>query len=186
MEDPIRIRAIIEIVGKPKEFVEQKLKEYIEQIKVDTNLTFLNEKTEEAAEKEGVWSTFAEIELIVNGITNLVGFCIDYMPSSIDIIKPDTFNFDGRYFNQFTNDILNKLHSIDMLVKQANSQNALLRKNLSTLIKNHLLVLLQFGVGNVEKLCKGTGLAADEVKRFLDALVKEKRVKLENGAYSLA
>ncbi|MDO8480739.1 MAG: hypothetical protein Q7S65_02865 [Nanoarchaeota archaeon] len=186
MEDPIRIRAIIEIVGKPKEHVEEKLKEYIEQIKVDSNLTMLGEKIEEAVEKEGVWTTFAEIEVIVKGITNLVGFCIDYMPSSIDILKPDKFNFDGRYFNQFTNDILTKLHSIDMLVKQANSQNAVLRKNLATLIKNHLMVMLKFGVADPEKLSKSTGLDVEEVKRFLDGLVKEKRAKFENGAYSLA
>ncbi|MBS3106557.1 hypothetical protein J4419_02740 [Candidatus Woesearchaeota archaeon] len=186
MEEPIRIRAILEVVGKPKEFVESKLAEYIEHIKNDQNLTVLNERVESAAEKDGVWSTFGEIELIIKGLTNLVGFCIDYMPSSVDLIKPEKFAFDARYFNQFVNDMLTKLHSIDMLVKQANSENAMLRKNLGALIKNHLLVMLQFGISDPDKLSKSTGLATEEVKRFLNALVKEKRVKLEEGSYSLA
>ena len=30
---PIRIKAILEIIGKPKDYIEQKMKEYVEKIK---------------------------------------------------------------------------------------------------------------------------------------------------------
>ena len=40
----IRCRAIIEVLGKPKEHVENSIKEYIEHIKQDSELVILNEE----------------------------------------------------------------------------------------------------------------------------------------------
>ena len=43
----IRCRIIIEVLGKPKEHVENALKEYIEHIKQDSELVILNEEYSE-------------------------------------------------------------------------------------------------------------------------------------------
>ena len=184
-EQHIRIKAILEIVGKPKEYIEEKIKEYIEKVKEDPNLIILNEKLSDAKEEKGVWSMFVEIEVVIKGLTNLVGFCIDYMPSSIEIIKPEKFAFEERIFTNFINDLLAKLHKVDMIAKQLGSENAFLRKNMNKLLINQFLVLVKFGVNDVDKISKATGIVEEEVKSMLDLLVKEEKIKEQNGVYSI-
>ena len=122
----------------------------------------------------------------MKGTANLVGFCIDYMPSSIEIIKPEKFNFEDRTFTAFINDILAKLHNVDMIAKRLGTENAFLKKNMNNIIRNNLLVLVRFGINNLEGMAKATGIEKEEVKRFLDMLIEEGRIKEDNGLYSIA
>ena len=142
------------------------MKEYIEKIKEDESLIILNEKVSEPKEQGKVWSVFSEIELVVKGTDNLVGFCIDYMPSSIEIIKPEKFSFEDRTFTAFINDMLAKLHNVDMIVKQLGTENTFLKKNMNRIIKNNLLVLVKFGVNNLAGITKATGIDEEEVKKI--------------------
>ena len=48
----IRCRIIIEVLGKPKEHVENAIKDYIEHIKEDSELVVLNEEYSETKEIE--------------------------------------------------------------------------------------------------------------------------------------
>lgn len=185
-EQHIRIKAILEIVGKPKEYIEKKTQEYIEKIREDQNLAILNEKLSDAKEEKEVWSMFAEMELVIKGLTNLVGFCIDYMPSSIEIIKPEKFVFEERLFTSFINDMLAKLHKVDMIAKQLGSENSFLKKNMNKMLSNQLLVLVRFGVNEISKISKGTGIVEEEAKEMLDMLIKEGKIKEQDGVYSIA
>ena len=87
----IRCRIIIEILGKPKEHVEKTLRIYVDKIKNDSDLVILNSEFSEAAEKEKLWATFVELDMIIKGIPKLIAFCFDYMPSSVEITKPEEF-----------------------------------------------------------------------------------------------
>lgn len=184
-EQHIRIKAILEILGKPKEYIEGKIKEYIEKIKEDENLMILEEKISEPKEQGKIWSIFSEMEVVVKGPANLVGFCIDYMPSSIEILKPEKFVFEDRVFTSFINDILAKLHKVDMIAKQLGTENTFIKKNMNSMIRNNLLILAKFGINNLANMSKATGIEEQEVKRFLDKLIEEKRIKQENDIYVL-
>lgn len=181
----LRIKAILEVVGKPKEYVENMLESYLVNIKEDETLMVVSQKTNPASESEGVWSTFGEIELVIRGLTNLISFCINYMPSSIEIIKPENFNFEARVFTGFINDILSKLHVVDMMVKKVNTQNTNLLKNMDKIVTNNFLVLLKFGVNTIDKISTATGINEKDVKKFLEKLEKDNRVKSENNLYLL-
>jgi len=63
----IRCRTIIEVLGKPKEYVEDAIKEYIEHIKQDSELVILNEDYSEIKEQGPLWSKFVELDLVVKG-----------------------------------------------------------------------------------------------------------------------
>ncbi len=185
-EQHIRIKAILEIIGKPKEYIEKTIKEYADKIKNDENLIILKEKIYEAEPRDKIWSVFAEIEVVIKGFTNLIGFCIDYMPSSIEIIKPEKFSFEDRIFTGFVNDLLGKLHRVDMIAKQLGTENSFLKKNMNGLIVNNLLILVKFGINNIEGMTKATGINSEGLKPFLDKLIEEKRIKEDNSVYSIA
>jgi hypothetical protein len=182
----IRIRAVLEIIGKPKEYVEASLKKYVDQMKENENLMIISEHMEEAQENKGVWSSFAELEVVVKGLRDLIAFCIDYMPASIEILKPEKFDFNDGVFTNFMNDILSKLHSVDMVAKQLGTENTFLKANMNKLIKNNLLVLIKFGANNIDKMVIATGIEKEGLKSFLKSLIEENKIKEESeGVYSL-
>src|SRR3989338_6709933 len=85
----IRCRAIIEVLGKPKEHVENSINQYIEHIKEDSELVILSENYSEIKEQGKLWSKFVELDLVIKGTSKLISFCFEYMPSSIEVLKPE-------------------------------------------------------------------------------------------------
>ena len=184
--DHIRFRTIIEILGRPKEHVEETLKKYIEKIKEDSDLIILKEDYAEAKQQETMWSTFVELELVVKGVQKMIGFCFDYMPSSIEILKPEQLTFNNRDMIAFLNDLQAKLHNVDMITKQLNAENNFLKRNMQIVIKNTVMILLKTGNNTEERLGKFTGVHKEELKLILDKLVEEKKIKKEGDVYVLA
>ena len=182
----IRCKVIIEVLGKPKEHVEKALKMYVDKIKQDSDLMVLKEEFVDAKEKEGLWATFIELEMVVKGIRQLIAFCFDYMPSSIQILKPESYILGRSMIEDFVNDLQARLHDVDMIVKKQKNENEFLKKNMRTTVKNLILISLLYGSIDKEKLSKVTGIKLEELKIFLDDMVKDNEIKEENGSYSLA
>lgn len=181
----IRCKIIIEILGKPKEHVEKTLRIYVDKIKTDSNLIVLNTDFADAQEKKDLWATFVELDIIVKGLPTLIAFCFDYMPSSIEIIKPEEFAMKKSTIENLINDLQARLHQVDMVVKKQNNENEFLRKNMNTAIKNVILISLVSGSLDKERLSKATGIDDKELETFLDHLIKENKISEEKGIYSL-
>ena len=126
----LNVRFIIEIAGYPKEHIEETMKGVVEKLKKEKKV--VNFKIFEAEQKEKLFSTFSEIEIDVEDFDELMGICFDYMPSSVEILKPDKFNLESKDFENFINDLLAKLHQYDMIIKNLKAQNMVLNKELRT------------------------------------------------------
>jgi|TARA_Y100000310_G_C20600780_1_gene772905 hypothetical protein len=181
----IRCKIIIEMLGKPKEHVEKTIKMYVDKIKDDSGLILLNSEFSKAVEKEKLWTTFVELELIIKGIPKLIAFCFDYMPSSIEISKPEEFVMKKSSIEDLINDLQARLHDVDMVVKKQKNENQFLRQNLNKSIGN--IILLSLASGNLDKdnLSKVTGIHDKELETFLGKLMEENKIKEEKGIYSL-
>ena len=130
----IRCKIIIEILGKPKEHVEKTLNMYIDKIKNDSDLIVLNSEFSEAAEKDKLWAIFVELDMVIKGIPKLISFCFDYMPSSIEITKPEEFVMKKSTIEDLINDLQARLHGVDMIVKNQKNENEFLKQNLDKAI----------------------------------------------------
>lgn len=181
----IRCKIIIEILGKPKEHVEKTIRMYVDNIKNDTDFIVLHSDFSEALEKEKLWSVFAELEMVVKGIPKLIAFCFDYMPSSVEILKPEEFSMSKSIVEDLLNDLQARLHNVDMVVKKQKNENEFLKKNMNTAVRNIILISLASGSLDKEKLSKVTGVSDKELKAFLDDLIKENKISEEKGIYSL-
>jgi len=124
----LKARFIIEIAGFPKEHIENTMRGVVKKLRNEKKV--LNYKIFEAEQKEKLFSTFAEVEVEIKEFDELVGICLDYLPSSVEILKPDKFNLESKDFENFINDLLGKLHQYDMVVKNLKAQNMLLNKKL--------------------------------------------------------
>lgn len=184
-ETHIRCKVIIEVLGKPKEHVEGSLKTYVEKIKEDPELIVLNSHFADAKEKDKLWATFSELDMVIKGIPKLIAFCFDYMPSSVEISKPEQFIMKKSNVEDLVNDLQSRLHTVDMVVKNQKNENEFLRQNLSKSVSN--IILLSLASRNLDKegLTKVTGIHDKELEVFLDKLIKDNKIKVEEGIYSL-
>jgi hypothetical protein len=180
---------IIDLMGSPKDHVDKLLKDYVDKIEKEEDYITLNEKhLEPAKEKEdqpGLFSAFAEIEIELYGPENLLGFCMDYMPSSIEIFEPDEFRFDSRDFTGFVNDLQAKLHRIEMISKKLMVENKLLNRNAMTITNNIIRLALVNNPRTEEEIEKMVGIPAKQLSGFLKSLVEKGKIEKKQEKYYL-
>ena len=181
----IRCRTIIEVLGKPKEHVENALKEYIEHIKEDSELVILNEDYSEIKEQGNLWSKFVELDLVIKGTKKLISFCFKYMPSSLEVVKPEHLIMTNPELSNFLNDLQARLHSVDMIVKQMKAENDFLRLNMNAIISNAIMICLKVTKLSLEQLSQVTGIDKTELGIFVEKMLKDNKIKKEDELYSL-
>jgi len=185
-ENIIRCVAILEILGKPKEHVEKSMQMYLDKIKSENYLSILKENVAEVKEQEKMFSTFAEIEMVVDSVSNLIGFCFDYMPSSIEILKPEVLSMKDKDIQNMLNDLQARLHNTDMVAKKQKFEIDILKKSLNSGLRNIISLTLAAKKSlNKDELSKFTGISENQLDSFLDALIKEGYLKKEEDLYSL-
>lgn len=182
----IRCRTIIEVLGKPKEHVENAIKEYVEHIKEDSELVVLNEDYSEVKEQGPLWSKFVELEIVIKGTKKLISFCFEYMPSSIEVVKPEQLIMSNPELSNFLNDLQARLHNVDMIVKQMKAENDFLKHNMNAILHNAILICLKVSKLSIEQLSQITGIDKKELDIFVKKLLKENKIKKEHDLYTLA
>ena len=181
----IRCRTIIEVLGKPKEHVENAIREYIEHIKQDSELVILNEDYSETKEHGKLCSKFVELDLVIKGTKKLISFCFEYMPSSIEVLKPEQLIMSSPELSNFLNDLQARLHNVDMIVKQLKAENDFVKQNMNAILHNSILICLKVSHLNLEQLSQITGVEKKELEIFVEKMLKENKIKKENEAYVL-
>jgi len=184
-EGQIVTRVIIEIVGKPKEHIEKALKIVVEKIKEEKDIEVIEEKTFNAEKQEEMFGTFAELGILFNNLQKLVEFCFDFMPSSIEILDPEKLSFDSNKFAGLINDLLAKLHQMNLKVVQNNAEKNVLKKNMLNMLKNTVMILLSIKTMKLEQLSKSSGINEKDLKSLLDSMVKENIIDIKEKIYSL-
>ena len=186
MEQEIVFRTVIEVLGKPKEHVDAALKGYIDNLEKNNNFSVADKQFAEAQQQnEGLWVTFVELEVKTNSVKHLTGFCFDYMPSVLEIITPQKILFEDVEVSQFLNDLQAKLHAVDMVAKQLQTENNILNRSLGSLLKNYITLILTRQNLTSEQISQLTGVNQHKLEDFLDQLIDEERVDLKEGIYML-
>lgn len=187
MEKGIYFRAVVEILGKPKEHVDSSLKGYIQKLKEDTHYIVLKEEFADLKkhEENDLWMAFAELEIKTAGLTAIIDFCFEYMPSLIEIIEPYELKITSLDVSSFLNDLQAKLHGVDMLAKQLKMENQILHQTTAALLSNYVAVLLRQNNLTSEQLSKLTGIKQEMLEDFLDKLIDEGKIDMKEGIYFL-
>lgn len=181
----ILCRAIIEVLGKPKEHVEEVLRSHLNKIKETKGITVISENISEPEEVGKLFSTFANIELWFKNVSGIIAFCFDYMPSSIEILEPEQLTYNSREFAGFLNDLQARLHSVDMTAKNLTIENQLIKTNLSNITTNIVTVALKEKPKTIEELSKEIGIQSEQLERILTHILKEGIITKKGDKYSL-
>lgn len=181
----LHFRAVIEVLGKPKEHVQDSVKQYVDKLEKNDKYEVLKKDFADLKkhEEEDLWSTFAEVEVKADKVEDLIGFCFDYMPSIIELIDPAEVTFRDEEISAFLNDLQARLHQVDMVAKQVKMENDHLKNNMSRLLKNYIQILLTSKGLTAEKLSILTGVNQEKLEDYLDVLIDEGKIDMKEGVY---
>jgi len=134
----LRAALVIEVLGRPAEYVEQSLSLAVDALEKDKKAELLEKKVHPAKQvkdTQNVFSTFAEIEILVQDVSRLIEIIFDYMPSSVEIIEPPSFSLKLEDANTVLNDLATKLHQYDMILKKSRIELSMLADKLKELME---------------------------------------------------
>jgi hypothetical protein len=180
----LQINTVIEIVGAPKEHVEDTLRLVLKKLRDEKGVDVLGGKVHEPKEQGPFFSTFAELEILVRDFATLISVCFNYMPSSVEIVEPAQFRLSPINISDLFNDLLGRLHEIDMRLKNSNAANILLDRNLHNLLKNSVLIIIGSGPKTLGELSVKVGIAEQQLEPFLAKFADEKVIRKEGHHYT--
>lgn len=181
----IHSRLIIEMLGAPKEHIESTLRAFVDKLKKEEDVKILKEDFAEAEKKGEFFAAFVEVELLAKGVDRFSWVCFDYMPSSVEILDPENFEFQALDFAQFMNDLMARLHNMDMGLKNANAESILMRNNMDALMQNFVYLSLKHSSKSLEELSAEVGIDSDFLKMVLEKLLERDVVRENEGIYEI-
>ena len=200
MTEKILCRAIVEVVGKPKEHVEEAINMVVETAKEIKGLKIerkeiaevktlekgeLGKADEKLQEKTGsLFSTFAEIEFLADSIDVISSFCFDFLPSSLEIIEPEKIEVNLQDVSRLMNDQVSRLQRAEHIVKTLKFENSNLQTNAQLLLRNMILVSIGAKEKKIDELSKTVGISSEQLKPFLDDLISKNFIEEKEGSYT--
>ncbi len=176
-------RFVLEIIGIPKDHVKQTMETYVAKLKEDDDLEFVKEFIAEPVEKGKVFVIYAELEIWIKGLEKLFAFCLDAMPSSVEILNPDDFTLKARDFSNLLNDLQAKLHEVDLVVKQLRVKNKTLDTNAKAILTNLIVLSVKKNGKSAEQIAGEAGVKEEVIKPFLDDMVDKGLIVLEDDRW---
>jgi len=121
----IRAIAIIEMAGRPPEYIKEAMKNHIEQLKKYKGINVISDTCSEPKKIENsndMFTCFSEVEFEVESFLRLTDFIFDFMPASIEIISPSVVEFNVSDATTLLNTLAGRLHKYDELAGVAQIQ----------------------------------------------------------------
>jgi hypothetical protein len=179
-------RIIINVAGKPKEHVEKAMKIVVENIQKEKQISIIKRKMMKAQKKEEAYfSAVAELEIECDNPAALVGFCLDYLPSSVEIIEPEEINLDSMDLASLLNDLLSKMHNASLNVGQMKSENELLKQNGEHLLKNIIMLSIRENPKTIEEMAGDIGIKPESLQPFVEKYVSLGNIEKKGDKYRL-
>ena len=181
----IVVRAIIEMLGKPKAHIEKTLHDYVQKLK-DDKIKIQKEKFEEPKPQGELFSVFVELEIQFKSFNEVMDFCLTSLPSSIEIIDPDPLAISAHDLTASLTDLQGHLHEVDMLIKDLRAKGELIDRNAIALFRNFIVHLVNQKPHTLVELSKILGIGEKELRPFLDRMVEMNLVLPDGDLYKPA
>lgn len=181
----IKIRTIIEMLGKPKEHIETTLANYVKKLHKD-GIKITKETFAPAKENGELFSTFCELEIDFEDMQEIQDFCLNNMPSSVEVIAPDEITMPASEATSLFTDLAGHIHQVDMALKERNAKLEILDRNAVALLRNFILHHISTGPKQIGELAKVLGIRDKELAAFLDRMIEMNLIVKEGDSYTLA
>jgi len=136
--EKIESTIIFEIMGKPKEHVDETIKMLVEKLGDEKGLEIKQKKIAEpkAIEDKDLFTSFADVELELDSLNELLGIMFKYMPSHVEISSPTSMKINNDSLNVLFNELMRRLHQYDAVVKRVDLERGILFNRLKQVDPN--------------------------------------------------
>jgi len=136
----IKTILIFEMIGRPPEHLTDTLSKFIDKLSKEKGVKLINKKLNEPkkieeAQRE-IYSTFAEVEMDFDSVSDLMRAVFAYMPSHIEITYPTEISLKNFEMNDLTSELARRLHQYDELAKRLIIENQILERKLQEAVNN--------------------------------------------------
>ncbi len=130
----IQVNFIFEVIGKPADYVEESLKNLLDVLEKEKNaIVIKREQRPSEVYEETLFSTFAEVTILIENLRRFMNIVFDYMPSSIEIVEPQEIKVKYADLNLVMNELANNLHRNDLEMKKIQFERNFLSRKLEEL-----------------------------------------------------
>lgn len=139
IEPNIRAALILEVIGRPAEFLTETLNDLVKKIGEEKGVqiknTTINPPIQMKNQKD-FYTSFAEIEVDAEGILQIVILMFKYMPAHLEIISPQNISLSNFQWNDILNELTRRLHGYDELTRIVQAEKSILENKLRALMPN--------------------------------------------------
>ena len=114
-----------------------------------------------------------------------MALCFDYMPSSIEILAPESMVIKNNEFAGFLNDLQARLHALNTGILQLKEKNTFYIKNTAVLLRNFIVILLSSKSLTLEEMQPYLGVGKENIEKVLNVLINEGKVKKQGSKYKV-
>ena len=129
---------MLEIIGRPAEHLTKTLNKIIDDIDKEPRVIVKDKKVVEPKEVEGqknFFSSFAEIEVEVEGILDLVVLCFKYMPAHVEVVNPELIAVTNNSWSEILSEIVRKLHGYEEVSRVLQNERMILERKLKEVLE---------------------------------------------------
>lgn len=185
IEKKILFRTVVEMLGRPKDHLQEMLKGMVEVIKANEAFEVVNFHIEEPVEQETMFSSFVELEIKVTNADDIAWFCFDFLPASVEVIEPEEIVFTSQGMSSFMNELTTRMHIIDKELKNLSQENAIINSKAKMIIKNSVLVALTRKDMTLNEITKYVGIQGKLLDEIVEELVKGNLIEKLGDIYHL-
>jgi len=146
MAEKIKALLIFEILGKPAEHIKITLEQLIDRLGENKGVKITERKVHEphqveqegeddAYKIEGLFCTFAEVEIEVDELNLLLAIVFNMLPSSVQVIEPAEFRMKNFDLSSFLSELVVRMHKYDEISKTMLIERECLMKEVKELRK---------------------------------------------------
>jgi hypothetical protein len=133
----IRSTIILEIIGKPPEYLVKTLEEIIKNIDEEKGVEVTGKKINEPIlmkDSKEFYTTFAEVDLEVEDILYLSIIMFKYMPAHIEVLEPELIALTNNGWTEILSELTRRLHGYEEIARMLQLQNSKMQKKLKELL----------------------------------------------------
>jgi hypothetical protein len=132
-EKKIRAVLILEILGRPPEFLTETLEKIMKDMEGEKGVSVLNKKINPPVlmkNQKDFYTSFAEVEVETESLTNLTILIFKYMPAHVELISPQNINLKNSDFEEILNEITRRLHGYEEVARILQNEKNILENKL--------------------------------------------------------
>jgi hypothetical protein len=135
----IRAIMILDIIGRPPEYLTETLGKMVEAMNEEKGVKVINKKISVPVfikDRTDFYTSFAEIEIEVEQISNLAILMFKYMPAHVEVLSPELLVLSNGGWSDILSELTTRLHAYEEVARITQTEKGILEKKLRELLES--------------------------------------------------